>query len=70
MADMIMSPAEDSSSRTSLAKTVVVRRKVLGVPVAEKDKSLDIRAAISLQRALRPSVTRQRLGGEGTAVGL
>ena len=49
MADMIMSPAEDSSSRTSLAKTVVVRRKVLGVPVAEKDKSLDVRTAIPLQ---------------------
>ena len=57
MADMIMSPAEDTSSRTSLAKTVVVRRKVLGVPVAEKDKSLDIRAAIPLQRALGPSVS-------------
>ena len=57
MADMIMSPTEDSSDRTSLAKTVVVRRKVLGVPVAEKDKSLDVRAAISLQRALRPSVS-------------
>ena len=55
MADMIMSPAEDTSSRTSLAKTVVVRRKVLGVPVAEKDKSLDIRAAIPLQRVFRPS---------------
>ena len=57
MADMIMSPAEDSLARTSLAKTVVVRRKVLGVPVAEKDKSLDIRAAIPLHRALRPSVS-------------
>ena len=55
MADMIMSPAEDSLARTSLAKTVVVRRKVLGVPVAEKDKSLDIRAAIPLQRVFRPS---------------
>ena len=55
MANMIMSPAEDTSSRTSLAKTVVVRRKVLGVPVAEKDKSLDIRAAIPLQRVFRPS---------------
>ena len=55
MADMIMPPAEDSSGRTSLAKTVVIRRKVLGVPVAEKDKSLDIRAAIPLQRVFRPS---------------
>ena len=55
MADMIMPPAEDSSGRTGLAKTVVIRRKVLGVPVAEKDKSLDIRAAIPLQRVFRPS---------------
>ena len=57
MADMIMPPAEDSSGRTSLAKTVVIRRKVLGVPVAEKDKSLDIRTAIPLKRAFRPSVS-------------
>ena len=55
MADMTRPPAEHSSGRTSLAKTVVIRRKVLGVPVAEKDKSLDIRAAIPLQRVFRPS---------------
>ena len=58
--DVIVAPAEESTSSTCFAETVVVRGEVLSIAMADEHESLGFLTAVPLQRVRWPGVGGQR----------